>query len=1090
NSLPNLQYKDKIIDDFEWCCIIPIEVMRKSDNIYYLYGASADSRNLLYSLSLANISSCELLYSPSKLDTKNSGFTAISCTSCKIIKTKLSKETHYGLVSNSNSANPYIASLADINTFLKLLWECSVIGGGFWLYHNGTALSDSCFDDDGKAVFQIAAILNKPDIEKKAINSIISSSYNDNLVLTGSMETVFTPALPAGCVGLKSSRYFDENSSLEGLYQLLGYSIYSENLCCNIESSSILPVSVCSDRLDYNIAVPLWKLSSQQSRLGQYSAVGAAYNVAFNLRDVLGNQSPLNTIKVNGEYNDNLIALNELPCTKLNYLFVLINSKVFIKITLSYCGTPPNSSCSDTLDYANEQSAKINTAKTSMYQLRCPDIVLIEENSICKGTENISYSIVTQVSSYVEKLYNNLVNSLYESIPSVEILIPISLSTLPTEIVPLCVYLTVKRETASSRSPQICYAKSAVLAYENSNEFYANFNDAFPQQRLAFNQSDEMFFVPINLITDEITITPYSFQNGEKTFQSPEFVSLNPLSNVLITKNVEVTLFGGEKSTHSFINIDANIWEKRFLSDIENLLCYKIVCKASDLCPSDVEMMVNSKKNLSKALSARLIPIRKNSATFPLNQVAKFAEDRFNANLNLAYNTDTIAVYNSKYGSSSQATSLEPHIDSSYLLSATKLSYENNIFCLFLSGSSANISEKLSLNVSFPNIEYNIKETKSGYNTSEWLRFQKPITEKDTFAKIILTADTKIPFPKKECPAPPSMLNHSFSMSNQDFLFWDWATEVMCSAYEQYTLCFNIDFDNCSLLSMQSRRNSFDILADYYCKRELLMNALEDDKSFASAYNTIAKLAYEYSECEQLPIKKNRNQDSLGIAIPIKVTFEFGDDTIKYTILPDENRDKLLNQLGAKLSPIKHISGKNKGDVISFKLSISHLPLYECRYVTPTAWIIQNDNLFNDSSQEIRQEFIFKTECVSLQKMRISADYINPIIISGHNIEAIVEEIWEYLKADKNFIYINLSVMYEYSINPNAADLYISSPVTFIPNASKEKAIQNIIDWQSKFKPYSAGNNRFIFDFVLYENNSNYALLHTVFIGNVNKKLT
>lgn len=1079
-SLPEVRLDNNSFSDFQWCSIIPVTIAKKGKGVYYLQGAAADDRSLLYALASAKVEACRLLYTPSRLEAESSELAELSTSHCCIIKTRLSKETHYKRYTYQNEENPYIASMEQPSAFLVLLWECSVIGGGFWLYYDGDPLPDTMFDDEGMAVLQLTASFQPQALPAGAINALLLPGTDGCVSLIGEQETVYTPVLPAGCTGLSLLRTFNQEDSLQSLYQLLAYRVHSGLLEADVESAPLLPEAASSDSLLYSIAVPLWKLCGPKDFV--YSAIGKSFDLIFYLRDVLGNSVELGSVKVTGAYNDNLIALHELPATKINYLFLVKEGTVFIQITCSYAGEEQAlRSVSDAAAGSDDsRTADRNTAAQSLAQLSCEDILLTGKTSLNDSVISIGEKAVLELRQYAAALCRNLDTGAATGIPSVIILLPVDKDLLPDQITPLTVTLTVKRSLAASPSPQICFADTLVLADEQAESFYKSFHAAFPDAtaRLAFNQSDELYYVPIEKLLGQVSIRPYSYRFGNRTLSSPEFVSLAPFSNGLITRKVPVTRYDGTKEDQTFVNVDANIWEKQLLSDIESLLSADMVCQAAKSCPDAVKLLVEAKKNVSAALSGRLLPVRKDNAQFPLEAVRNSAKDRLMGDLTLAYATDIIAVFQSSF-SPARTIRLEPYMEAPHILSATKLSEQEEIFCLFLAEREQQEPGDLSAAISFPNIEYDIMTTPEGYDRSRWLRLETPVTSADSFAQIDLTSEADTPYPRKECPLPPTLPEQSFHASQQEFLYWDWEVQITCSAYEQYTVCLDICFEQESLQCAANSRTPFDILGDYNCKSEQLKEDLKKADTFQSAYQRITELAYEFSQCSLSKEKPLQTACSSAITIPVRISFTLGEE-IRFTVQPDADRDALLEKLGASLNPVAYVSGKNKGENLTFRLSLSHLPVYECRSVTPAARIIQNDNLFGDTSQLIRQDFIFLTETVSLPCMKISADYPDLMSISGKTLAEAVNHLFNTLKLNET-VSANMTVFYRHPIDTEFPSLVITTPVTYIPDATVSSVTENITDWYQQASLCTTSESCFYFEITVYEKNSDFMLIHARF---------
>lgn len=1117
-SLPRIECDGEKILNPQWSIIIPIRIVQKSSRAYYICGAYADDRSLLYSLMTYSsyISECNFMYHPSTLESEKDGLAKENFTHCTIIKTKLSTETHMAFRSrtfSTNFRNEYFYDMKDTNdnenikNFLRLLWQCSVIGGGYWLSCEGDKFPDSIFDSEKSGtVFLVSTFSNISDSLEKTkkydlpINSVCFSHKAEKVVLYGDKETVYTPVLPAGCIGFTLDRLFEEDNKLENLFQILGYRITSEREKKEYESAPILPQNDQQNSLHYNIAIPLWKLYGDG--ISPYSAIGKKVNIDFYLCDVLGNILPLDDIcQVVGEYNDFLIALHELPDTRLTYRFVKQDSKICIEIICSYCEKENSiEEGQKELSEEEEKLMKANHVKNAYYQLNCDDIVAFVETTLEETKYLLDQKILEQLREYVKALYKKLTVSEESNIEPVKIIVDIKLDKLPETIVPLNVFITLKRiiknKTEMEYMPDdikhnhIKYAQTKLLLDKN---FLLDFQNAFSDFKdyickIAMNQSDEPYFIPLGKLIENMKIQPYSYEldlESHVKIKSPEFFAMAPLSNNLITKSIK------EPKDKMFVNIDINTWEKRFLADIEYLLSNEVVCDAAKLCGETLKEMIEAKKTIANAIAKRLLPIRQNSADCDYNSIQHYIIDQFLIDLNFVYDIDVIAVYQSEFKLKvHEQIRLEPQPQSPNISSAMKIAPNRKAFCLSLLDTNYDNSNKLELDVVFPNIEYNIKNLEQNYEKSEWLRFAEPISSKDF--SISFNSETQIPYPKKECPMPPIIANQSFCNHQEKFLRWNWSATICCDAYEQFTVYVALRFTTKLQLRSGKRKGVFDILAEYDYEREELFAKLENQETFIESYKKIAASVSAYASSLQPSNLKftNFNQEQTSNNITIEINFELG-NIVNYTILPNANRDKILNQLGAKLEPIQRISGSKKGEPLMFSVQISNLPIYTCHEVTPYAWIIQNNNLFNDMKQPIREEFIFKTEKVSLPSIKASVDYQEPIMIYGSSIKEIVASFWSKLEFEHNNqnMQLSLTIFYKYPVSNIDLGLDVTIPITFIPDVYNYNIIENnIINWLKDIRSYNNNNleGKLCFDILIYKKYSDFLLLHATFVTPLN----
>lgn len=1088
--------------DALWCTELSVTIRRSAENVYYMWGVRADDRELLYTLSSSCISRCRLFYIPSRLDTGSAEPCDLLPETCFLVKTNLSTETHYGLrtvtsdMAQENSS-PYIASLSSPADFLQLLWECSVIGGGFWFYMDAS-LPDSVFSEDGSVSLKMIVIpvqnglsnRNNPTVQNglpaddvlpfRALNAVLLRASCRELSLTGSRETIMVPALPAGCAGLSCNLPYQEEG-IQSLYQLLAYEVYSPAMGKKIQSSPILPRSSGEGSLACTVAVPLWKLCDTDAE--PYAWVGQSFDLTFFLRDVLGNSISLGVLSVTGEYNDTLHALGELPCTRWNYGFTVKENNCLLEITGSYTGKADNSlsGVRNTADPSEADRAAVDTTATILAQVSCPNIRLTAHCSLKTSGYDLTEDCIDAVRRYISCLYRALTIEGEKAPDPVVLAFPIDRRTLPSTITLLRVSLTLERTDAANCAPCIRRAESDVLTWEDGSAFSAGFCSAFDEipAKLALDQSELPYYVPVNALIGKLSIIPYAISTPGGSIHSPEFFAPAPLSNERITRECKVYGYDKNPVTKTFADIDVNLWERQFLSDIEALLSGETVCRAARICPHTVQTLADAKEALAEALCKRFLPVSEDAAPVPEEEILALAEDRLKSSLNLLYDTAAAAVFRSEFTADSDIR-LEPYVDSPHVLSASKLYPKHKTFCLFFS-ETGHRQTQLAASVSFPNIEYDIQK-EGGYESSRWLRFETPVTETDSFADISLVPETEVPLPRRECPLPP-VLSEQTGTASDEFLFWDWSIHITCQAYEQYTVYLELSFETIPCLRLGPERTFFDVLADYHYKRHDLLQDINAEQTgterFTDSLQTAAELAREYALCISSRKKKVRKTGGTGLTLCMQITFTLG-DTVTYTIVPDVQSRSLMEQFNIRLEPVRHISEQPEENTLTFQVCLSHLPVYQCRQVTPAAHIIQNDNLFGSTDRKVRDEFIFRTEAVSLPPRRISIHY-DPVTVSGSTLAESIHSIWTMLGADDPDLLITLTASYSQPLSPGTLSPAFITPVTLIPDAA-EKTVANVLEaWKesSGFPDDTPG--RFLLDITVFEKKDNYPIVYACF---------
>lgn len=1098
-ELPQLERADT---KPRFCTLLSLEIQKQSAGIYGMYGAAASDRELLYQLTGADVSRCRLFYVPSKLEADKTGLAQLFFESCLLIQTHFSKETHSGFANGrkleSENENAYIAAITDTGPdacgkFLTMLWECSVVGGGFWLCHDKASLPDTVFDENGRG--QLVLLAEYPDAHPCAdvVNALSLSDKNASVVLSGARETVYDPVFPRGCVGFQLTCPQSEEGTAQSLYQILGYRVYDRLRGAYVESAPILPAEEAQGRLSYQAAVPLWKLEEPEGNF--YSAIGKQFTLYFELRDVLGNTAAVENggVLVTGEYNDNLIALHELPDTRFCYCFVCLGDQIAVKITGEYTGVQEKAvryagGAKAEMEEAARQidHAKADMAEIARQQHGCTDIRLSARVSLLEQVYELDEASCAALRAYENALCQNLSKGIHTPLAPIEIVLPIQ-GSLPREIVPLAVCLTITREGAQSVSEQVTMADSVISADPDPNRFAEGFAKAFQSgYKLAYDSTQAYYYVPVRNLIGKIRIAPYTYQTAQGKIRSPELAAFTPFANELITRDVEVTDSHGKKQVQSLIHVDANVWEQQFLSDIENLLQAELAAKAARRCPDGVRQLADAKKGLAARLAKRLLPIRRECADIPMAQAQAFAEDRLLRDLRFACEPGVMLIYHVGIGDGGseqkELLRLEAGVAMPHLLFAGKVSSQSDIFCLFLTGSPWNEKEERTPpQVCLSALEYDIVPAGGGYERSKWLQFAKPMTDQDADVSLDLGIDADILCPRRECPLPPVIQGQSYEANRDELLYWDWSGEFSCGAYEQYTVCVRLDFSQQKVKVRRKERDTFAVMADYFCKREQLWKDLQTEDNFQEAYQTIAELADAFAEGQDYSAVRQPKSRSVGQSVEVQVTMCFDQEgKPQYMVLPSYESEHLLKTMGAHIGAVEPVSGSREEGTVTFRLLISHLSVYACGILKTSAWIIQNDNLLLSAGQAVREAFIFRTETVSAADMRVSIEYHEPVGLTGETLEQALLDMWDRLQLSEQAA-VSVSAFFRYRIHGSGGELYGSIPVTFEPDAKMGRFLENLSDWCRSHAYFLSLGGKFCFEAAVYQADENMALVYARF---------
>ncbi|HZN15993.1 MAG TPA: LysM peptidoglycan-binding domain-containing protein [Acidimicrobiales bacterium] len=177
--------------------------------------------------------------------------TPLDRSSSFIVQANLSTDSRRGPLAARVAASDatHFASLSNVERFLTLLWECSVVGGGgYWLHYEGAGspVPDSIFDQDGLAQLSILVQLESQSTLVPARNWPVRRLFDFNncavvgdaidpgavaivVVATDPVESRREASVLPGQVGFEldltrpDATTDDAESRLQQLYNLVGY---------------------------------------------------------------------------------------------------------------------------------------------------------------------------------------------------------------------------------------------------------------------------------------------------------------------------------------------------------------------------------------------------------------------------------------------------------------------------------------------------------------------------------------------------------------------------------------------------------------------------------------------------------------------------------------------------------------------------------------------------------------------------------------------------------------------------------------------------------------------------------------------------
>lgn len=1054
--------------DSIWTSTFSVRLCQKEAGLYYIVGVKASEADRLFDLMASKELTISLFYDNKGSGAETESLIPLAGEDTVIIKTNLSKETRHLMKGTQKS---YLARLSDGAEFLKLLWECTVIGGGYWLCLQEEDIADFVFDEEGFGeIVLVAEICGDVPV---SVDSLYLPVPPTDIALYGDREKVLYPVLPAGCVGFTVNRKFDNEDIYQSMFQMMAYTVEKTN-GKKLESAPLLPAGEEDDgNARYDFVCPVWKMCGDSV----YAGLGETVTFRLYTRDVLGNSDTLNgcitdadTFSAQRLYNDFLIGLHELPGTTWTYSFIKnAQGKPAVRIK---AGCSP-----DRLPEGEERKSAADYTLRAGLQLGCKDITVMVSCSM--GELILPDNVKDLIQKYVSDLAAYLLDHT-KPVPgeTFEAALEEKSSENGTDaaVIPIELQITISRSPNLAKEAAAASAVTKLLPSETV-DFEHGWTETGLSYLLAYDSNDRPTAVSKKLFDMNLFgIAPYTIRLSEqKEVKSPEFYALAPLSNEL------VSVAAGE---YAFASQDANIWEKQFLEDVETFLSGTNVCKVLRCVKQDgtdqeemdgencLNRLISIKEEVAAQLAGRIYTVRKGGKQTP-SEVINLAKDRFSQNLAWAYDTGVIAVYEAVWTNRADMEHyrLEPYVKSDACISATKPEVrpgaltDSGIFCLFLRETEESLED---ITVSFPYLEYGIENGIEEYEKSKWLRFAHPLTE-----NISLEQDLGVPFPKKECPMPPQLLNQNNLTHGQEVLEYQWAVEVSTGLFQQDLLYLQLEYGELTKGAKEETENKVHALAQYQLERSRIMELLQNDTQMLEAYNKFITHAESYiSKAEKLP--KRSVLGNTENTVLVKIGYPQGQkEEPEILNLPD-----VAQHLGIKAEDIVCTAQRQEDGIIKVTVTIRSLSVYKYYWIKPKAFLVRNENLFTQELVETDEHFLFCTETMELPPLYIFADYSDRFEIAQADFESAIQAILDKLQIASYPVHLSMTVSYEYPMLPGRKDIMARLPITFFPHFKTIEEIKALIE-KGVFPDKEGG--KIILDTNVYKDGTDIKILHAGF---------
>ncbi len=332
------------------------------EDVYQVFGTDEETRERLFAV-LADPAALAAVALDLLLPGDAGFITGEDAASAMLVKTNLSTLNQPPLVmaramrgpGTEPDIGPVHATPKDVEAFLRILWEVSVVhAGGFFLHVTG--LDASRFRGSGRVGVALLGRFPSARPTEAPFAVEIDAHHNalvieaadvpagarvDAVVLDRTSKTPlpsYRPSYPAGCVGfgatwenppLDVSEAADDATLANALYHLLQYRIVAGGGYG--ASNWSLPVGPNSNAEEtawiYRQAFPPYKLLPSGAG-GPYATIGKPTTVAFQLLDIYGNAADasvvgdgnLPSLELTPTYNDRLVSPGEWPGVGLGYL--------------------------------------------------------------------------------------------------------------------------------------------------------------------------------------------------------------------------------------------------------------------------------------------------------------------------------------------------------------------------------------------------------------------------------------------------------------------------------------------------------------------------------------------------------------------------------------------------------------------------------------------------------------------------------------------------------------------------------------------------------------------------------------------------
>lgn len=800
----------------KWGCILPVVIGKSgTEFVYQVYGADCEDRRILHELLHTSQIKLHVLFQESELSQGGQTYWEYDWMQEEsfLVKTNLSVETHMG-VGNGDDYQ-YITNVEQTSKFLRILWECSTVGGGGYFLRlksrTGQILPENIFDEDGRGTLWI--LVENPEFSALAgnINCCITSEVSETdreavLMTTGEKSKLMEPRFPVGCIGItwrqndaaKDGNLSETQEYLEDMHHVGGYHIvYSDTEgkeCVSNSSAPILPRQEGNAFL-YHAVIPLYRftdLLENQSMQSPYRAVGKNFRIVCEERDLLGNlfESDEQTagLEVVADYNDLLIGIGQWPATQISYAILpgTDRNKPVLRLTL----TPIIK------DKGTWEASAIYYQRMAAWQISCGDIRVeltspvsdqkFMLNEVISESEDQSYLSLLQ--KYASALVDSMETGTVPVAWSLDFELDLDMYPLKKSIFVMVTVLSIIRMVHTEKQEEESltparkadtviwpyYGENSVIEKNpypsNLRPFCKKAREAMPALWFAQGAEGEniLYGVPFDL--GAIQISDFMYEG----IHAPEYLALRPLANQMISRTVKIHEVTEQRNLSEQItkmdmpDTDMEILASTFLGDIERLLLAGQIQRIGVLNASLLDRLIKAKERLAEAISMQLTSLYAGEIlpAGDLEKVRAMIQDKLKRSLTDGYTMDVIARFGLSFAApvpekdhfritasvSQQVTGTQ--------ISAGKVDSSAKDFYLYFHNNSQKRSIPFSADLVLNELEYDITEDQ-GYESSRWIRLVEPVVlQKADVLSEYLKPQIYLPNPLKHCPQPPILQSH------------------------------------------------------------------------------------------------------------------------------------------------------------------------------------------------------------------------------------------------------------------------------------------------------------------------------------------